>query len=154
MEEIIKNLREELEADTFDSIRAELRQKEKSYGKSRKKCPRFRSHIDKSRKELRQEKKLLAEAKEGKNQANLELEEKSKIVQELKMKLHASSEKNESIVNALQNCQSELLQSQDEINELKDQVNRSKRALNEHKGKAVFQRKRAAEKFEENDISV
>ena len=42
----------------------------------------FRSHIDKSRKELKREKKLLAEAKEDKNQADLELEEKNKIVQE------------------------------------------------------------------------
>ena len=145
MEEIIKNLREELKADSFDGIRAELRKKEKIIRQIEEETSTFRSHIDKSRKELKREKKLLAQAKEDKNQVDRELEEKNKMVEEMKLKIDVSSKKNESLINALQDCKSELLLSQDEINELKDQLNQSKRALNEHKRKAVFQRKQAAE---------
>ena len=87
----------------------------------------------------------MAQAKEDKNQVDRELEEKNKMVEEMKLKIDVSSKKNESLINALQDCKSELLLSQDEINELKDQLNQSKRALNEHKRKAVFQRKQAAE---------
>ena len=76
--------------------------RKRSYRQIEEETSTFRSHIDKSRKELKREKKLLAQAKEDKNQVDRELEEKNKMVEEMTLKIDVSSKKNESLINALQ----------------------------------------------------
>ena len=145
MEEIIKNLRDELKADNFDGIRAELRQKEKIIRQIEEEMLSFRAHIDKSRKELKHEKKQSLKMTEEKNELLRQLNNERNNVNQLNSKMNGVEKENIDIKNSLEHYKNELLMNQKSLNDLKENADNSKRELNEYKRKAVFQRRQAAE---------
>ena len=145
MEEIIKNLRDELKADNFDGIRAELRQKEKIIRQIEEEMLSFRAHIDKSRKELKHEKKQSLKMTEEKNELLRQLNNERNNVNQLNSKMNDVEKENIDMKNSLEHYKNELLMNQKSLNDLKENADNSKRELNEYKRKAVFQRRQAAE---------